>query len=60
MKKSYKLQVISEKLRPAHLKMRSIVKPQISPSPLSPPVKGGEILQPSPLAGEGKGEGGYL
>ena len=32
----------------------------VSPSPSSPPVKGGEILQPSPLAGEGEGEGYHL
>ncbi|MBI1908818.1 MAG: amidohydrolase family protein [Deltaproteobacteria bacterium] len=34
---------------------------QLSPSPSSPPIKGGDnLLQniPSPLAGEGKGEGG--
>ncbi len=31
-----------------------------SPSPQSPPVKGGEIKEyPSPLAGEGQGEGGF-
>jgi hypothetical protein len=30
------------------------------PAPSSPPLKGGEILQPSPLAGEGAGEGALL
>ncbi|MBI4619986.1 MAG: PAS domain S-box protein, partial [Desulfobacterales bacterium] len=31
-----------------------------SPSPQSPPIKGGEAYSvPSPLAGEGKGEGGF-
>jgi len=41
---------------------RSLVKPHVSPSPSSPPVKGGEIIKPLSresyrLAGEGKGEG---
>jgi hypothetical protein len=40
--------------------IRSLVKPLTSPSPLSPPVKGGVVLQPSPLEGEGKGEGALL
>ena len=47
--------------------MRSLVKPHTSPSPSSPPLKGGEILQPSPLEGEpacpvgrGEGEGALL
>jgi len=47
--------------------MRPQVKPQISPSPSSPPLKGGEILYPSPLEGEpacpvgrGEGEGALL
>jgi membrane-associated phospholipid phosphatase len=40
--------------------MRSLVKPHTSPSPSSPPLKGGEILQPSPLEGEGEGEGASL
>ncbi len=32
----------------------------LSPSPYSPPVKGGKVpYLPSPLAGEGKGEGGF-
>lgn len=32
----------------------------LSPSPYSPPVKGGVVLYlPSPLAGEGEGEGGF-
>jgi hypothetical protein len=30
------------------------------PSPLSPPLKGGEIIYPSPLEGEGMGEGVLL
>jgi hypothetical protein len=40
--------------------MRSLVKPHTSPSPSSPPLKGGEVLQPSPLEGEGEGEGALL
>ena len=47
--------------------MRSLVKPHTSPSPSSPPLKGGGILQPSPLEGEpacpvgrGEGEGALL
>jgi hypothetical protein len=32
--------------------MRSLVKAHASPSPSSPSLKGGEILQPSPLEGE--------
>ncbi|OGW33400.1 MAG: hypothetical protein A2X59_00155 [Nitrospirae bacterium GWC2_42_7] len=47
--------------------MRSIIKPHTSPSPSSPPLKGGEVLQPSPLEGEGepacpvgRGEGALL
>ena len=42
------------------LLMRSLVKPHTSPSPSSSPLKGGERLQPSPLEGEGKGEGALL
>ncbi|MFZ3122709.1 MAG: hypothetical protein WA104_05025, partial [Thermodesulfovibrionales bacterium] len=34
--------------------------PHTSPSPSSPPLKGGVVLQPSPLEGEGKGEGALL
>ena len=40
--------------------MRSLVKPHTSPSPSSPPLKGGERLQPSPLEGESEGEGTLL
>ncbi|MGC2062137.1 MAG: DNA polymerase III subunit gamma/tau [Thermodesulfovibrionales bacterium] len=46
--------------------MRSSVKPHtlpspvISPSPSSPPLKGGEKLLPSPLEGESEGEGAFL
>jgi hypothetical protein len=40
--------------------MRSLVEPHTSPSPSSPPLKGGEILQPSPPEGEGEGEGALL
>ena len=48
-----------------YILMRSLVKPHTSPSPSSPPLKGGEILQPSPLEGEpacpvGRGEGALL
>lgn len=39
------------------LLIQSLVKPHTSPSPSSPPIKGGVVFQPSPLAGEGKGEG---
>src|SRR3990172_6573643 len=38
----------------------SVVLPFTSPFPLSPPLKGGETLQPSPLEGEGEGEGGLF
>ncbi|TAN45140.1 MAG: hypothetical protein EPN22_03865 [Nitrospirae bacterium] len=31
----------------------NLTKPHKSPSPSSPPLKGGELIQPSPLAGEG-------
>jgi len=30
-----------------------LMRPQISPSPSSPPLKGGAVLLPSPLEGEG-------
>ncbi|OGW25195.1 MAG: hypothetical protein A2X59_04520 [Nitrospirae bacterium GWC2_42_7] len=48
--------------------MRSLVKPNTSPSPSSPPLKGGAILLPSPLeaygseptAHRGEGEGALL
>lgn len=40
--------------------MRALVKPHYSPSPYSPPVKGGAAVEPSPLAGEGEGEGALL
>jgi hypothetical protein len=49
-----------QSLPQAVLLMRSLVKPHTSPSPSSPPLKGGEILQPSPLEGEGEGEGALL
>ena len=42
------------------LLLRPSEKPHTSPSPASPPLKGGEIFQPSPLEGEGKGEGALL
>jgi len=35
-------------------------QPHTSPPPSSPPLKGGELIYPSPLEGEGRGEGGYL
>jgi len=35
----------------------AIIKKHTSPSPSSPPLKGGEILQPSTLEGESEGEG---
>ncbi|TAN42227.1 MAG: hypothetical protein EPN22_12965 [Nitrospirae bacterium] len=38
----------------------NLTKPHKSPSPSSPPLKGGELIQPSPLAGEGEGEGALL
>jgi len=37
-----------------------ISKATYIPSPSSPPLKGGEILQPSPPEGEGGGEGALL
>jgi hypothetical protein len=39
---------------------RSYVRPHTPPSPSSPPLKGGAVLLPSPLEGEGKGEGALL
>ena len=47
--------------------MKPQIKPQISPSPSSPPLKGGAVVLPSPLEGEGepacpvgRGGGGLL
>ncbi|TAN45772.1 MAG: tetratricopeptide repeat protein [Nitrospirae bacterium] len=51
--------------------INNLTKPHKSPSPSSPPLKegeltqpsplkGGELIQPSPLAGEGEGEGALL
>ncbi len=44
-------------LMPERIKNHDKKALSTTPSPSSPPVKGGEILLPSPLAGEGKGEG---
>jgi len=40
--------------------VQSFISHTLTPSPSSPPIKGGEIKRvPSPLAGEGKGEGEF-
>src|SRR4030067_1865991 len=43
---------------PYSLLTRSLVKPHVSPSPSSPPFKGGEIIKPLSPGGRGQGGGG--
>jgi hypothetical protein len=40
---------------PYSLLTRSLVKPHVSPSPSSPPIKGGEIIKPLSPGGRGQG-----